>query len=69
MIKYKKIFYCTIIFIDLFMDSWAGSIPSLKIRMLQKYLDHGLSVVVFVLKNVSLVPLDLNRSCVYILCK
>ena len=26
-------------------------------------------VVVFVLKKVSFVPLDLNRSCVYILCK
>ena len=29
----------------------------------------GGSLVVFVLKKVSLVPLDLNKFCVYILCK
>ena len=30
---------------DLFMDSWAVLISSLKIRMLQKYLDPDLSTV------------------------
>ena len=31
--------------------------------------DHLASLVIFVLKKVSFVPLDLNRSCAYILCK